>query len=281
MKKKITMLLLLFCVIFYFTPSINAHAKENITESNFDYVWYVNTYHQIQSLVDITNQQEIWDFYQTTGKNLGWEGRVAVTALINESEFDYVRYATDYPNVADLFGCDRHALYVHYISAGVYEGKMAYTTNPDTNAKIMIYSIANQITAGVATEAEKVKIVHDWLVMNVSYDYANYVAGTIPKTSYGITGVMLNGKSVCQGYALAFQYFMEVLGIESEFIRGKANNGTGWNGHGWNRVKLDGVWYYIDVTWDDPLPDRGNKVYWYKYFMVTDPTFGGDHIALQ
>ena len=56
------------------------------------------------------------------------------------------------------------------------------------------------------------------------------------------------------------------------------NNGNGtWAGHAWNKVKLDGNWLYIDVTWDDPLPDRGAYVYWYDYYLVTDPTFGGDH----
>ena len=79
---------------------------------------------------------------------------------------------------------------------------------------------------------------------------------------------------------LEFEYFMDVLGIECELISGTANNGNGtWVGHAWNKVKIDGKWLYIDVTWDDPIPDRGANVYWYKYYLVTDATFGGDHRA--
>ena len=115
---------------------------------------------------------------------------------------------------------------------------------------------------------------------NVAYDYDNYKAGTIPYSSYGMQGPILHGKSVCQGYAKAFEYFMDVLGIECELISGTANNGNGtWAGHAWNKVKIDGKWLYIDVTWDDPIPDRGANVYWYKYYLVTDATFGGDHRA--
>ena len=60
------------------------------------------------------------------------------------------------------------------------------------------------------------KVVHDWLVKNTAYDYDNYVLRTIPQRSYGMEGVMLYGKAVCQGYAEAFSYFMDTLGIEND-----------------------------------------------------------------
>ena len=27
--------------------------------------------------------------------------------------------------------------------------------------------------------------------------------------------------------------------------------------HQWNMVCIDGTWYHVDVTWDDPTPDQG------------------------
>jgi transglutaminase/protease-like cytokinesis protein 3 len=71
---------------------------------------------------------------------------------------------------------------------------------------------------------------------------------------------------------------MDALGIGCRTVIGEIyDEQSGWIAHAWNTVRLDGVWYYIDVTWDDPVPDRGNSVHWYKYYLTTDSTFGGDH----
>lgn len=202
----------------------------------------------------------------------------AKETLLNESNFDYVRYANEYPDLMAAFGLDKKALFQHYQQSGIAEGRKGYSTNEEINAKLQIYEMADSVTAGCITEEEKVKAVHDWLVKNVAYDYDNYVLKTIPNSSYGIAGPILYGKAVCQGYAEAFEYFMDVLGIECEMVTGTADNGSGiWTGHAWNKVKLNESWYYIDVTWNDPLPDRGANVYWYKYYLIADPTFGGDH----
>ena len=58
--------------------------------------------------------------------------------------------------------------------------------------------------------------------------------------------------AVCDGYALAYEYLLQQCGIEAVVIGGDAGSdefSTG--GHAWNLVKLDGVWYEADPTWDD------------------------------
>lgn len=265
-------------VVMSLAFSVQVSAKDYITKENFDYQWYLEKHPDLAAVVDGNDKEAIWSFYQNTGKPAGWNGRVAEAYLIGQYDFDYVRYANENPDLAAAFGVDRNALYQHYINYGIVEGRLGYSTSEETNAKTKIYTLAETITAGCVSDREKVKAVHDWLVKNVAYDYDNYVKRTIPRSSYGIAGPILYGKSVCQGYAETFEYFMDVLGIECETVTGTANNGNGtWAGHAWNKVKLDGNWLYIDVTWDDPLPDRGANVYWYKYYLVTDQTFGGDH----
>lgn len=260
--------------------SVNASAKDYITKENFDYEWYLEKHPDLASVVDVNDKETIWNFYLNIGEPAGWNGRVAEAYLIREADFDDARYASENPDVAAVFGTDSQALYEHYVSYGIAEGRKGYSTDEETNAKIKIYTLAESINQNCHSDREKVKAVHDWLVKNVAYDYDNYKAGTIPYSSYGMQGAILHGKSVCQGYAEAFEYFMDVLGIECELISGTANNGNGtWAGHAWNKVKIDGKWLYIDVTWDDPIPDRGANVYWYKYYLVTDATFGGDHRA--
>ena len=93
-------------------------------------------------------------------------------------------------------------------------------------------------------EYEKALALHDWLTANAQYDMSY--------TEYEADGVLLNGKGVCQSYALAYYLLLEEAGIESSYSFG--------NGHMWNTVKIDGEWYHVDVTWDDPVYLSGGKV---------------------
>ena len=87
---------------------------------------------------------------------------------------------------------------------------------------------------------------------------------------------MLNKTAVCSGYANTFDYFMYVLGIQSEVITGNVIHSSGSEGrHGWNRVLLDDTWLYVDCTWDDPVSDR--DILQYEYFLCTEGEIGADH----
>ena len=118
---------------------------------------------------------------------------------------------------------------------------------------------------------DKEKAVHDWIILHCKYDEKNYYADTVPWSSYNPEGVFINGTAVCNGYALAFQLCMEILGIESKIVVGTAS----YNYHAWNIVKMDdGCWYHVDVTWDDPIPDREGRIN-YRYFNITDSYMRG------
>lgn len=68
-----------------------------------------------------------------------------------------------------------------------------------------------------------------------------------------ITGVFLNGKAVCEGYARAMQYLLQKCGIECAELAGNIRKETGeqGGGHAWNLLKIDGDYYQMDTTWDD------------------------------
>lgn len=76
---------------------------------------------------------------------------------------------------------------------------------------------------------------------------------------------LVNGKSVCAGYARAFQYIMIELGIPTYYCTGKSE------GHAWNIVKLEDGYYNVDLTWDD---ERGTEM---TYFNRTDASLGRSH----
>lgn len=107
------------------------------------------------------------------------------------------------------------------------------------------------------TDLEKVVSAHDWLVANCQYDpYVGtgenqYIAsdGTVYSEEpavYTSYGAFVNHNVVCQGYALAFKVLMDRAGIPCCYVRSDAMH------HAWNMVQLDGNWYHVDVTWDDP-----------------------------
>lgn len=107
------------------------------------------------------------------------------------------------------------------------------------------------------TDYEKILYIHDLLVNNTEYDTAcaEAINQDIPYStlwqSSSVYGCLVNDLAVCSGYSAAFQMLMNELGIPCTRVSGKDPvDGTL---HEWNCVSVDGSWYYIDVTWDDPV----------------------------
>lgn len=153
----------------------------------------------------------------------------------------------------------------------------------DNDIKNEIDCIIEDIITPEMSDYDKVKAVHDYIVLNCEYDYENYVNDTIPQDSYSPRGVLINKKAVCEGYAAAFKAFMDELSIPCKLVSGKASSNGDFIGrvnHAWNRVEVGGVWYQIDVTWDDPVPDQKRKVR-YKYFLLSDEEMNKTHLQVR
>ena len=149
----------------------------------------------------------------------------------------------------------------------------APVVKPTTDKEMVKYVLNNIITPQMSL-ADKIYEVHKWMVNNIQYDttYSKYHA----------YNALIEGSAVCQGYAEAFSLFMDELGVPCKMITGTADNGSGTQSHAWNAVQLNGGWYYIDVTWDDPLmsghsnyPDGSNRSH--EYYLVTESMIGADH----
>lgn len=106
------------------------------------------------------------------------------------------------------------------------------------------------------SDYEKVIFVHDYLIENTKYDYKGAESDTTGLYHHAY-GCLVNQKAVCSGYARAFQMIMQELDIESGICTG--------SNHAWNYVKIDGDYYWIDLTWDDY--DFGGPVH--TYCMIT------------
>ena len=60
-------------------------------------------------------------------------------------------------------------------------------------------------------------------------------------------GALVDGETVCTGYAKAYKAICDYLGLECLMVNG-TQDGVG---HAWNMVMLDGVLYYVDCTYGD------------------------------
>lgn len=164
-------------------------------------------------------------------------------------------------------------------SAEIYAQQMvdeALDKQMITYADAAAVQIISKIITPDMTDEEKEKAIHDYIVRNTKYDSENYNNKTIPKESYSPYGVLVLGYGVCQGYAEATQMLCEKAGLTCQVVHGEANSLEQWGGHAWNLVQINGKWYHLDTTWDDPTPDRGNRIE-YDYFNLTDEEIGADH----
>ncbi|MBB6638187.1 transglutaminase domain-containing protein [Cohnella thailandensis] len=111
---------------------------------------------------------------------------------------------------------------------------------------------------------QKVKAVHDWILLNVTYDRS--------LRKHSAYDALASGTAVCQGYASLAYRLLKDAGVEVRIAEGTVSTGA----HAWNLVKLDGQWYHLDTTFDDPVPDvKGRTTY--SYYLLTDAQIKRDH----
>ena len=112
---------------------------------------------------------------------------------------------------------------------------------------------------------ETERAVYRWLTEQVAYDWDHQsFFQTMDPDSSNPYGALVNRKAICLGYASAFQLLMDMSGVECITVVGAAFSSQ--EDHAWNMVKLDGAWYCVDVTWDDP---GGGGQAIHRYFNVT------------
>ena len=104
---------------------------------------------------------------------------------------------------------------------------------------------ADMLLAGIEnntllSDEEKALLLHDRLC--VHNEYVKGASSIIDHTAYA---ALVNRSSVCQGYAMAYMYLLNRVGIRNYYCASDALY------HGWNIVYIDGEAYHVDLTWDD------------------------------
>ena len=134
------------------------------------------------------------------------------------------------------------------------------------NARTEFEQKAAEIVGGaqnLGSDYEKEKYVHDMLLAKVEYS----LSAEMNQSAYS---ALVNGRTVCAGYARAFQYLMQQLQVPCYYCTGFAGEN-----HACNIILLEDGYYNVDTTWDD----TGEGVY--DYFNKTDADYADTHIRQE
>ena len=109
------------------------------------------------------------------------------------------------------------------------------------------------------TDVEKALYVHDLLIASFRYDE--------DETIYDAYQFLSEKKGVCQAYALTYMAILREMDIPCYLVK------SGDMNHSWNLVRIGDTWYHVDLTYDDPRPDRPGRVL-HEYFLLSDAEIG-------
>ena len=121
---------------------------------------------------------------------------------------------------------------------------------------------------------DEILYVYDYILDNCSYDYDVYEKKNYDTTAINAYGCLVDGKTVCSGYTLAFDVIMKRLGYECGAEFNSYSTFSLFEGHVWNYCKIEDEYYYFDLTWDDSFDTGINASYYEKYFDYTHRYFG-------
>jgi len=131
--------------------------------------------------------------------------------------------------------------------------------------------VINTVIRSGMSDYEKELAIHDWIIDWASYDTeakSNAPNAKPDPDNENPYSVLINKKGICSGFTSTFQLFMDLVDVECITVNGTANYG---NEHAWNMVRIDGEWYCVDVTWNNPTAS-GNidpQATAHRYFNVT------------
>ena len=164
-----------------------------------------------------------------------------------------------------------------------FDQKETPTDLYDIDEYYKIRKALEEITEGIhsgMSDVEKFAVVYERLANKITYDYAvaegpyskehalylaklycksrNLSEGLIEQEGFDVQtnspDTTLANRTVCAGYSDILKNALDMVGIESVIDSGNVNHNRTRNtytgGHAWNKVKIDGMWYYTDLTWD-------------------------------
>ena len=193
--------------------------------------------------------------------------RAACAAFIyDHPEYFWIRYDFSFPARASSDGT---------IMTATASVRFAALPECDTeeekeNLQRRIDTVLDELVATTADMPVIQRLAYwdNWLAQNNDYNSvaADPTVTYENGTPWTITGALLEEYSpVCEGYAKAFQTLCHRIGVPCVPVSSTT--------HMWVAARIDGEWYVVDPTWDDPTIDGGptGNYSTRAYFLVDQP----------
>lgn len=172
----------------------------------------------------------------------------------------------------------------HYDAAAVLSAWQGGDPSSLSEKNRAVYDAAAQVIEEIVTggmsDYEKELAVHDWMTQWGRYDpeVQSHAPDASPDPDNDNPyGFLLHQVGICRGYTSTFQLFMDMLDIECITVSGSSSQDE----HAWNMVRLDGEWYCVDVTWDDPTGGSPGHLYFNvtsQFLRETNHRWEGDDV---
>lgn len=137
----------------------------------------------------------------------------------------------------------------------------AYTEDDIDAVNKKIDDIIKKEIKDVTDKKEIIKTFHDYVINNTKYDSEKSDKNIDKYKSNIAYGPLLQGYGLCGGYTDSMAIFLDRYNIPNFKIISE--------NHIWNAVYLDGDWYHLDLTWDDPVTSDKSDVLEYNFFLIT------------
>lgn len=157
-------------------------------------------------------------------------------------------------------------------------GKNQWYTADDMSNILNVFNTIRDSIPKDASELDKFLLVYKSIAMAADYDRSGcvndeeYIEGN-EETTRSLKGVLIDGRAVCRGYALALYNALKYVGVDCKIVDGYALNDPRL-GHAFNQVIIDGKAYWVDATWDSSRFKRDIPV---EYCLIGDEQFKKDH----
>ena len=266
-RKKILINLICSIVMFCVFSTGTSYANEEVKFSKDPYVNESNFYFSSNNIkINDKKSRYIYDSIYNALINFKDSINLSKYGAPNSKEvFDILKVVlNDYPEI--FYFEHKGSL---YYSDGMLYIKYKYPKDKAISMKKEIDKVVGKIISENIDESmsnfDKVMAIHDYMVLNTSYDWDAFQNSYNSNTelSYGPYGTLVKHTGVCSGYSRSMKVLLNKIGIDCRCVSSDGMN------HAWNMVKIDGEWYHMDCTWDDPVPDRKGIV-GYEYFALSD-----------
>lgn len=171
----------------------------------------------------------------------------------NSSEGDYLnRHWSNAEWMVETFYSDtiNFTFNIKYLST--------YYQEQQVNAEVN--KVLDELNVYDKDEFTKAKVVHDYIVENITYDYG--------LKKFSAYNGIINKNVVCNGFASLTYKMMKELKVDVRCITGYSSGEY----HAWNICKIGSFYYNVDNTWDSCYTeDFGNLDY--SWFLKNNNDF--------